>query len=109
VFANPHDPTRSTSPTESASTTVRYPGPLDDWTATITIEKDRHGALTIDISQVSAASHRLNATDPVKAYVEKIATLNPPPITGNDAFKRLGEYRKTTLAAYKRWSRGTDE
>ena len=40
---------------------------------------------------------------------EKIATLNPPPITGNDAFKRLGEYRKTTLAAYKRWSRGTDE
>ena len=72
------------------------PGPLSDWSATVTVEKDRHGlldtrndrealfhplgdggALTLDIAELVGASHRLSATNPISLIVDQIAGLDP--------------------------------
>jgi hypothetical protein len=98
------------------------PGPIDNWTSIISVEKDRHSLLgerrdrvatfiplrdwnlTLDVAEIGSSTHRLSAEHPITAAIAKIAALDPPPVSGNDAFKRLGGKRKIILAAYKEWS-----
>ena len=35
-----------------------------------------------------------------------VGALNPPPQSGNDAFRRVGGRRAAALAAYRLWSQG---
>lgn len=98
------------------------PGPLDQWESVVSVEKDRHGLLgqradrqatfiplghgmlALDLVEVSSSTHRLSATNPVTAAVERIAELDPPPKSANDAFRRLGGRKQTVLTAYRQWS-----
>jgi hypothetical protein len=102
------------------------PGPLSDWSSIITVEKDRHGllpsrddreatfhplgdtghGLVLEVAEVVSASHRLSATNPVALAVSRIAGLDPPPKSANDAYKRLSGRRQTIQAAYRQWSGG---
>lgn len=99
------------------------PGPLSDWSAIVTVEKDRHGllpnrddrealfhplgaggGLVLDVSEIVGASHRLSAANPVALMVDRIAGLDPPPKSANEAFRQLGGNRRVVLAAFRQWS-----
>ncbi len=100
------------------------PGPVENWASTVSVEKDRHGVhprrvdrdvtfiplgdgmLGVDIIQGATASHRLSAPDAVTVAAARIAALQPPPKSGNDAFQRIGGTRAVALAAFKRYSEG---
>ena len=104
------------------------PGPCDIWSSVVSVEKDRHGLLgsrsdrevtfcpfgngsiTVDIAETQSASHRLSATNPVAVAEARIAELDPPAKSANDAFRRVGGSRAVVLAAFKKWSErgGTD-
>jgi len=92
-----------------------------EWSARITVEKDRHGllpgrydreatfipiglhgALAIDIAELNTVTNRFTR-DTALAVVARIAALDPPPKSANEAFQRLGGHRGTTLDAFKRW------
>jgi hypothetical protein len=97
------------------------PGPLSDWSAIVTVEKDRHGllanrndrealfhplgrgGLVLEIAELVGASHRLSTVNPVVLMVDRIAGLDPPPKNSNDAYKRLGGRRQTVQQAFRQW------
>lgn len=97
------------------------PGPLDVWSTIVSVEKDRHGvlatradrevtycplgrgALQLDIAETANATHRLSSTNPVNLTVRRIAELDPPPKSANDAYRRIGGRKATILAAYRAW------
>jgi hypothetical protein len=97
------------------------PGPIDEWSSTVSVEKDRHGLLAerrdlavtfvplgtrmlaLDLVEVHSASHRLSADNPVAAMVKQLEQLDPPPTSGNDAFRRLNGRRSVIQSAYKMW------
>jgi hypothetical protein len=60
----------------------------------------------LDLTEIVGASHRLSATNPVTAMVDQIASLDPPPTSGNDAFRRIRGTRSVVLAAYKKFAEG---
>lgn len=94
----------------------------EQWSSIISIEKDRHGLLTdrsdraaefiplgrgllqIDVVPMASSSHRLAAANPVNAAIARVAELDPPPTSGNDAHRRLGGTRAHVLAGYRKWS-----
>jgi hypothetical protein len=101
------------------------PGPIDEWSSLISVEKDRHSLLgerrdheatfvplgarmlAVDIAEIRGASHRLSPTNPVAELVKQIEQLDPPPKSGNDVAKRLKGHRRSTIqAAYKQWAQG---
>lgn len=101
------------------------PGPLSDWEASISIEKDRHGLLgdrndrgvlfhplgagnlSIDLHTTATSTNRLSGNTKIDLTVQRINQLSPPPTSGNQAHERLGGHRATTLAAFKQWSART--
>lgn len=89
------------------------------WRVRVTVEKDRDGLighrldrvitftpgiddLGLAYSEPEGESHRL-AVDPLEAALQKIAALDPPPTSGNDAFRRIGGTRRVALDAFARW------
>jgi hypothetical protein len=97
------------------------PGPLDHWSSLISIEKDRHGLLgerhdreitfiplghgmlAVDLAELGTRTHRLVSTNPIVTLTERIAQLDPPATSANDAYKRIGGTRSAVLNAYKLW------
>lgn len=97
------------------------PGQTTDWATTISVEKDRHGLLGerhdrtasfhpighgqlhIDIAEMTVATHRLAAGNPLTTAATRIAELNPPPTSGNDAHRRIGGNRSIALKAFTQW------
>jgi AAA domain len=96
------------------------PGTEKDWSALVTVEKDRHGllasrcdrvalfhplgarTLAIDVSTSMNQSHRLTMSAFDRALAE-IRALDPPPTSGNDVCRRIVGTRRIVLDAYKAW------
>lgn len=97
------------------------PSREETWTSIVSVEKDRHGllpnradrevtfiplghgALQIDIVESATGTHRLSAANPIAVMVERLGQLDPPPVSGNDAHRRLGGNRRIALAAFKQF------
>lgn len=97
------------------------PGKTNDWTSTISVEKDRHGllgdrqdrealfhplgsgALHLEITQSTGSTHRLAAGNPITALVNRIDEMRPPPTSANKACEALGGTRAQVLTAYRIW------
>jgi hypothetical protein len=87
----------------------------------VTVEKDRYGLLPgrrdrevlfvptgdgglhVEVTERDTATHRLSSSNPNTMLVAKIAALDPPPQSANDAAKRLGGNRQAALNAYRAW------
>lgn len=109
------------------------PSLLDDWTTTISCEKDRHGVLgdradyevlfhplgdrkvSVDIHKAGTSSHRFSFEkklvddkrgvydDKVLAKINEIEALDPPPKSSNDACKRISGTATIIRDAYRKW------
>ncbi len=102
------------------------PGQTAQWSSNVSVEKDRHGllgerrdcgvvfiplgsgSLAMEISESQGSTHRLAAGNPVTVLVAKIAALEPPAKSGNDALARLGGRRSVVHAAYRIWRAQND-
>jgi hypothetical protein len=98
------------------------PGQAAEWSSKVSVEKDRHGLLgerrdrevifiprgsgnlEMDISESHGSTHRLAAGNPLTALVARIAALDPPAKSGNDAVTRLKGRRAAVQNAYRIWS-----
>lgn len=100
------------------------PGPSHEWGAVVSVEKDRHGLTGerrdlaaswlpvgpgrthLDLVPAASSSHRLSTDNPTRRVLAQIEQLDPPPMSGNEAHRRIGGTRSVVLAAFKQYSQG---